>query len=149
VDVFDAWYRMAALLLGIILVSLAFAPLKPAQVLLGFGLAQSIFVGTVLWPHAGELQQGPVKRAALFARSLTEPVFGYRIRMPSFSVYRQAVTTDTEHPRRARSSCRGLITSANCLRTARTTAGCSSWHRRHALTSSRDARAPMSSGGSI
>jgi 4-amino-4-deoxy-L-arabinose transferase-like glycosyltransferase len=98
VDVFDPWYRVAALLLGIILASLAFAPLKPAQVLLGFGLAQSIFVGTVLWPHAGELQQGPVKRAALFARSLTEPVFGYRIRMPSFSVYRQAVTTDTEHP---------------------------------------------------
>ena len=70
VDVFDARYRVAALLLGITLASLALAPLKPAQVLLGFGLAQSIFIGMVLWPYAGELQQGPVKRAALFARSL-------------------------------------------------------------------------------
>jgi hypothetical protein len=99
-DVFDVRYRAAALLLGVVLASLAsLARLKPAQVLLGFGLAQSVFVGTVLWPYIGELQQGPVKRAALFARSLTEPVFGYRIRMPSFSVYRQELTTDTEHPK--------------------------------------------------
>jgi hypothetical protein len=45
------------------------------------------------------LQQGPVKRAALLARQAGWPVRSWRINVPSFSVYRAAVTPATEVPR--------------------------------------------------
>jgi hypothetical protein len=45
------------------------------------------------------LQQGPVKRAALLARQAGWPVRSWRINVPSFSVYRDAVTPATDAPR--------------------------------------------------
>ncbi|MFS2081515.1 hypothetical protein ACCD01_23665, partial [Telluria sp. Tellsp99] len=49
-------------------------------------------------PAAAELQQGPVKRAALLARRAGWPVRSWRINVPSFSVYRGAVTPATDAP---------------------------------------------------
>jgi hypothetical protein len=44
--------------------------------------------------------QGPVKEAGLLARGLDLPTVVYRTSMPSFSVYRQAITPEigTERP---------------------------------------------------
>ena len=53
----------------------------------------------LLLPAAAELQQGPVKRAALLARQAGWPVCSWRINVPSFSVYRGAVTPSTATPR--------------------------------------------------
>jgi len=47
-------------------------------------------------PVVSELQQQPVKEAALLAKSLEQPAVAYGLKMPSFSVYRDAIT-----PRRA------------------------------------------------
>jgi len=41
-----------------------------------------------------EVLQGPVKEAALRAQTLALPTVAYRINMPSFSLYRQAITPD-------------------------------------------------------
>jgi hypothetical protein len=46
-----------------------------------------------------ELQQGPVKRAALLARQAGWPVRSWRINVPSFSVYRAAITPAADAPR--------------------------------------------------
>ncbi|WP_083685588.1 ArnT family glycosyltransferase [Massilia putida] len=55
-------------------------------------------VGLVL-PAVAELQQGPVKRAALLARQAGWPVRSWRINAPSFSVYRAAITPAAGAPR--------------------------------------------------
>lgn len=87
-----AWLAGAALLLGVML-GLALwrrAPLWPR-------LAASALVCTcatcaLLLPALAELQQGPVRDAALLARSRGWAVHSWRINAPSFSVYRGAVT---------------------------------------------------------
>ena len=56
-------------------------------------------IGGLLLPAAGELQQGPVKRAALLARQAGWAVRSWRIDAPSFSVYRAAVTPGADVPR--------------------------------------------------
>jgi 4-amino-4-deoxy-L-arabinose transferase-like glycosyltransferase len=56
-------------------------------------------LGGLLLPAAAELQQGPVKRAALLARQAGWPVRSWRIDAPSFSVYRTAVTPEADVPR--------------------------------------------------
>jgi 4-amino-4-deoxy-L-arabinose transferase-like glycosyltransferase len=43
-------------------------------------------------PYLGDVLEGPVKRAALFARNLPDPAVQWNFHMPSFSVYRQRVT---------------------------------------------------------
>lgn len=53
----------------------------------------------LLLPAVAELQQGPVKRAALLAREAGWPVRSWRIDVPSFSVYRAAVTPAADVPR--------------------------------------------------
>jgi len=62
-------------------------------------LACSYAVTGLLLPAAAELQQGPVKRAALLARHAGWPVGSWRINAPSFSVYRAAVTPPADVPR--------------------------------------------------
>ncbi|KQV37849.1 glycosyltransferase family 39 protein [Massilia sp. Root335] len=62
-------------------------------------LACSYALGGLLLPAAAELQQGPVKRAALLARQAGWPVRSWRIDAPSFSVYRAAVTPAADVPR--------------------------------------------------
>ena len=67
--------------------------------LVAAALACSYAIGGLLLPAAAELQQGPVKRAALLAREAGWPVRSWRINVPSFSVYRAAVTPATDAPR--------------------------------------------------
>jgi hypothetical protein len=43
-------------------------------------------------PWIGEVLQGPVKRAAIVARTVPEPVSTWNFDAPSFSVYREAIT---------------------------------------------------------
>jgi 4-amino-4-deoxy-L-arabinose transferase-like glycosyltransferase len=63
------------------------------------GLLCSAALGGLLLPALAELQQGPVKEAALLARHAGWDVVSWRINAPSFSVYRGAVTPATPQPR--------------------------------------------------
>jgi len=56
-------------------------------------------LGGLLLPAVAELQQGPVKRAALLARQAGWTVRSWHIDAPSFSVYRGAVTPVADVPR--------------------------------------------------
>jgi 4-amino-4-deoxy-L-arabinose transferase-like glycosyltransferase len=92
------WRGAAALLLGAAL-GLAFwrsAPLWPR--LAATGLLCTGALGALVLPAVGELQQGPVKEAALLARREGWDVRRWRIDAPSFSVYRAAVTPATPMP---------------------------------------------------
>jgi 4-amino-4-deoxy-L-arabinose transferase-like glycosyltransferase len=63
------------------------------------GLLCSAALAGLLLPALAELQQGPVKEAALLARQAGWEVVSWRINVPSFSVYRGAVTPATPQPR--------------------------------------------------
>jgi hypothetical protein len=56
-------------------------------------------LGGLVLPAVAELQQGPVKRAALLARHAGWPVRSWRINAPTFSVYRAAITPAAVAPR--------------------------------------------------
>lgn len=58
------------------------------------GLLQTLVVYGALVPRVLEVMQGPVKEAALLARQLDLPTVVFRTSMPSFSVYREAITPD-------------------------------------------------------
>jgi hypothetical protein len=66
--------------------------LLPWQGLLLVGLMQALAVNGALLPVISSAQQQPVKEAALVARLRSEKVVSYQTRMPSFSLYRQAIT---------------------------------------------------------
>ena len=78
---------------GAALVGLAFWD-RPAlwQRLILAGLIQGLVVSGVLAPRVFAVMQAPVKEAALLARRLDLPTVVFRTSMPSFSVYRQAIT---------------------------------------------------------
>lgn len=65
---------------------------KPTLALVGAGALHLLFLQQVMLPVIASLQQAPVKQAAFIARAAGAPVVAWRIYMPSFSVYRQAVT---------------------------------------------------------
>jgi hypothetical protein len=93
--VLDGTYLMATLaaLIGALL--LAFWSRPPLwQRLILAGLLQTLVVYGVLVPRVLEVMQGPVKEAALLARQLDLPTVVFRTSMPSFSVYREAITPD-------------------------------------------------------
>lgn len=56
------------------------------------GLAQALFCYLWFIPAIAGLQQDPVKAAALSSRQIAQEFVAYRINMPSFSVYRGAIT---------------------------------------------------------
>lgn len=56
------------------------------------GVVQTLVVFGVLVPRLFEVMQGPVKEAGLIAERLDRPTVVYRTSMPSFSVYRDAIT---------------------------------------------------------
>jgi len=58
------------------------------------GLLQTLIVYGALVPRVLEVMQGPVKEAALLAHRLDLPTVVFRTSMPSFSVYRDAITPD-------------------------------------------------------
>ncbi|MFS2027603.1 ArnT family glycosyltransferase [Massilia sp. CT11-137] len=97
-----AWHAQAVALLASV-VLLMLWPGRPRTGgpwprLVAAALACSYAIGGLLLPAAAELQQGPVKRAALLARHAGWPVRSWRINVPSFSVYRGAVTPATDAP---------------------------------------------------
>jgi 4-amino-4-deoxy-L-arabinose transferase-like glycosyltransferase len=99
-DVFGvAWQAGAGLLLGAGLGLALWRRAPPWPRLAASGLLCAGALGGLLLPAVGELQQGPVKEAALLARRAGWDVHSWRINVPSFSVYRAAVTPATPHPR--------------------------------------------------
>ena len=88
-----AW---AALLLGLVMLArqwrLGTNVAAPADRVLAASVVATITLCTIAAPYVGEVLQGPVKRAALVARSMPEPAVTWNFHMPSFAVYRQRVT---------------------------------------------------------
>jgi hypothetical protein len=66
--------------------------LEPWRGLVAVGFVRLVAVTGLLLPVYFAATQGPVKEAAALARTLGGPVVAYRVRLPSFSVYRQAIT---------------------------------------------------------
>ena len=99
-DVFGPAYERSALwlLLGMA-VLLALPRLAQWQRLIGSGLLCAIAIGGFVLPALAELQQGPVKEAALYARQQGWQVRSWQFNAPSFSVYRAAVTERARAPR--------------------------------------------------
>lgn len=90
-------FRLLAI--GLLLVILAGFFLLPKVPRLWTGMiaiAFSAFLTQALLPTIGMIQQQPVKEAALIAKSMNEPVVMWATNMPSFSVYRQAITERRE-----------------------------------------------------
>jgi 4-amino-4-deoxy-L-arabinose transferase-like glycosyltransferase len=94
-QVLDGAYRAATAggLLLLLLVA-AWRRLAVWQGLLLAGFIQTAVVYGALVPRVFAVMQQPVKEAALLARKLDLPTVVYRTNMPSFSVYRQAITPD-------------------------------------------------------
>jgi len=86
-------YRLGmAVALALMLALALWRRLPPWQGLVGVGFVQLVAITGLLLPVYFAATQGPVKEAAAVARRLDAPVVGYRVRLPSFSVYREAAT---------------------------------------------------------
>jgi 4-amino-4-deoxy-L-arabinose transferase-like glycosyltransferase len=81
---------VALLLIALLLACWRRAPLWPRLVALA--VACTFAMAALLLPAIGALQQAPVKEAALLARAAGWDVQRWRINVPSFSLYRGAVT---------------------------------------------------------
>jgi 4-amino-4-deoxy-L-arabinose transferase-like glycosyltransferase len=97
---FGAGYWLAALGLLLAMLALALVPrYRVWQWLIAIGVLCSLAVGGLLLPALGQLQQGPVKDAALYARQHRLTVRTWQFNVPSFSVYRGQVTERAAAPR--------------------------------------------------
>ncbi len=83
------WALLLLLVSAGLLYSLRYRPLLA---LVAAGSLHLLFLQQVILPVVATWQQAPVKQAALIARAAQAPVVAWRIYMPSFSVYRQAIT---------------------------------------------------------
>ncbi|MBK1695438.1 glycoside hydrolase [Chromatium weissei] len=81
---------LAGLLLTVVLLRWSTPPLW--QRLIFAGLVQTVVVYGFVVPRVFEVLQAPVKEAALIAKQLDLPTISYRTSLPSFSVYRDAIT---------------------------------------------------------
>ncbi|KAA6184150.1 glycosyltransferase family 39 protein [Thiohalocapsa marina] len=98
-QVLDARYRVATWLgLLALLGLLLWRRPPPWERLVLAGVIQSLVVFGVLVPRVFQVMQAPVKEAALVARELDLPTVVYQTSMPSFSVYRQAITPQVAMP---------------------------------------------------
>jgi 4-amino-4-deoxy-L-arabinose transferase-like glycosyltransferase len=92
-EVFGQAWQLAASALLLAALALALAPRSPLWPrLLGCAFLCSFAVSALVLPAVAQLQQGPVKEAALLARASGLPVRTWQFNVPSFSVYRGAVT---------------------------------------------------------
>lgn len=89
---FITWPWALAVLTLSILTWIAFYKQSTARAVVLIGVLSSLFLTQVLAPAIADLQQSPVKSAAQFAREKGVDVVAWKIYMPSFSVYRQAIT---------------------------------------------------------
>lgn len=93
--VLDGWYLLGVFSALVLLGSLFLAHrLALWQRLLLAGVIQTLVVFGLVVPRVLDVMQGPVKEAALLARQRDAPTVIYRTSMPSFSVYRQAITPE-------------------------------------------------------
>jgi len=86
------YYALSALALLVIAGLMLWRKAEPWNALLGAGLALGALVWYGVVPVVAAAQQQPVRDAALRAKELNLPVVSYRTFLPSFSVYRGAVT---------------------------------------------------------
>ncbi|KPK39183.1 MAG: hypothetical protein AMJ69_06400 [Gammaproteobacteria bacterium SG8_47] len=94
-EALDIGYRIGIALALLCVLALALLRrLPPLRALLVVGVIQALAVALVVGPAVAEVQQGPIKRAGLMARTLQEPVVMWGLDMPSFTVYRQVVTPE-------------------------------------------------------
>lgn len=89
-------YLVATVLSIIAIIALAFATLSLWKRLALAGLIQALFINMLFLPAIAGLQQVPIKEAAQHAKKLEATVVAYKIHMPSFSLYREAVTERRE-----------------------------------------------------
>jgi 4-amino-4-deoxy-L-arabinose transferase-like glycosyltransferase len=97
--VLDGWYRLwswvgLAAMLGL----LVWSGVALWQRLILAGVVQTLLVFGVVVPAVFAVMQEPVKQAGLLARALDLPTVVYRTSMPSFSVYRDAITPQRDRP---------------------------------------------------
>jgi 4-amino-4-deoxy-L-arabinose transferase-like glycosyltransferase len=96
-DLLEPAYRVEVVIgLTLVLALALWRRLVPWQGLVLAGVVQMAIVTGALVPRVMEVLQGPVKEAALLARDLNMPTVVYRTSMPSFSLYRGAITPDRE-----------------------------------------------------
>lgn len=87
-----AYYVVPAVVMVALLVLVVWPRWPVWQRTLIAGVLSVLVLMQTLMPAIGALQQQPVKHAALLAKRLGGPAVMWGINMPSFSVYRQAVT---------------------------------------------------------
>ncbi len=86
-------YRIITIAACCVVLALAVLPRLSAQrALLGAALAQAIAVWFAVMPTLAAAQQQAIREAALRAKELGLPVVSYNAWLPSFSVYRDAIT---------------------------------------------------------
>lgn len=92
-DVFGPGWQLAASALLLAVLALALLPWGTLWARLAASALLCAFaVGALVLPAAAAIQQGPLKEAALLARAAGLAVRTWHVKMPSFSVYRGAVT---------------------------------------------------------
>ncbi|MER2490987.1 ArnT family glycosyltransferase [Catenovulum sediminis] len=91
-QVFNTHYLIASVILLLLVSVLYFIPLSLWKRLSTAALLQTLFCYTFLIPALAEIQQTPIKQAALQSKDIAQPFVAYKIHMPSFSVYRQDIT---------------------------------------------------------
>ena len=89
---FNNTYLVAVVAAIASLVLLSLHRISMWRKLVVMGLVQTALTAYFLLPAVAGLQQTPVKNAAIFSRQLDKPIVAYKINMPSFSVYRDAIT---------------------------------------------------------
>jgi 4-amino-4-deoxy-L-arabinose transferase-like glycosyltransferase len=93
--VLDGFYRLGIGSALVLVLSLLQARhMRLWQRLILAGVLQTLVVYGLLVPRVFEVLQAPVKEAARLARQLDAPTVVYRTSLPSFSLYRQAITPD-------------------------------------------------------
>jgi 4-amino-4-deoxy-L-arabinose transferase-like glycosyltransferase len=96
-DVFGPAWQLAVSALLLCVVALAMMPrVAPWPRLAASALLCSFAVGGLVIPALAALQQEPVKEAALLVRAANLPVRTWQFNVPSFSLYRGAVTERAE-----------------------------------------------------
>lgn len=97
---FDATYRLTIGIAFVLTLFMALMPrVAPPWPVLGVGLITVWLMSHLILPLVGQLQQQPIKEAALLARALPQPVVMWKLNTPSFMVYSERLV-EQRPPRR-------------------------------------------------